>query len=77
MSREQTVSEMVERILLRQAGRLAERAGIPLEDALQAVADTEAGMQLMELGEGEHRHEQARHWQANLRMERASVRDRQ
>ena len=74
MSREQTVSEMVERVLLRQAERLAERAGIPLEDALQAVAATEAGTQLRELGEGEYRHEQARLWQANLRFERVIVR---
>jgi hypothetical protein len=77
MSKEQTVSEMVERVLLRQAGRLADRTGMPLEDALQAVATTEAGVQLRELGEGEHRHQQARYWQANLRFERAGVRSRQ
>ena len=77
MSREQTVSEMVERVLLRQARLLAERTGTPLEDALRAVATTEAGAQLRKLAEGEHRHEQARHWQANLRLERASVRGRQ
>jgi len=77
MSQDQTVSEMVERILLRQARRLADRTGMPLEDALQTVAATEAGAQLRELGEGEHRHEQARRWQANLRFERASVWGRQ
>lgn len=70
MSQEQTVSEMVERVLLRQARRLADRTGMPLEDTLQAVAATEAGAQLRKLGEGEHRHEQAHHWQANLRYER-------
>jgi hypothetical protein len=73
MSKEQTVSEMVERVLLRQARKLVDRTGMPLEDALQAVAATEAGAQLRELGEGEHRHEQARHWQANLRFERQRV----
>lgn len=77
MSREQTVCEMVERVLLRQARKLADRTGMPLDDALQTVAATEAGTQLRELGEGEHRHEQARRWQANLRFERASVRVRQ
>ena len=77
MSQEQTVSEMVERVLLRQARKLADRTGMPLEVALQAVAATEAGAQLRELAEGEHRHEQARHWQAHLRFERASVRVRQ
>jgi hypothetical protein len=73
MSQEQTVSEMVERVLLRQARKLADRTGIPLGDALQTVAATEAGTQLRELGEGEHRHEKARTWQANLRFERADV----
>jgi hypothetical protein len=77
MSQEQTVSEMVERVLLRQARRLADRTGMPLEDALRAVAATEAGAQLRELGEGEHRHVQARLWQANLRFERASEWSRQ
>lgn len=72
MSREQTVCEMVERVLLRQARRLANRTGMSLEDALQRVVATEAGAQLRELGEGEHRHEQASHWQANLRLERVS-----
>lgn len=73
MSKEQTVSEMVERVLLRQARRLADRAGMPLEDALRAVVATEAGARLRELGEGEHRHEKASDWQANLRFERAGV----
>lgn len=71
MSQEQTVSEMVERVLLRQARRLADRTGMPLEDALQTVAATTAGVQLRELGEGDHRHEQACRWQADLRFERA------
>jgi hypothetical protein len=71
MSHEPTVSEMVERVLLRQARKLAGRTGMPLEEALEAVAATEAGVQLRKLSEGEHRHELARHWQANLRFERA------
>ncbi|HEX6711655.1 MAG TPA: hypothetical protein VF068_15095 [Rubrobacter sp.] len=77
MNREQTVSEMVERVLLRQARKLADRTGMPLEDTLQTVASTEAGAQLRELGEGEHRHERASHWQANLRFERAREWSRQ
>lgn len=71
MGHEPTVSEMVERVLLRQARKLADRTGMPLEEALEVVAATEAGVQLRQLGEGEHRHEQARHWQANLGFERA------
>ena len=44
---------------------------MPLEEALETVAATEAGVQLRQLGEGEHRHEQAHHWQAHLKYERA------
>jgi hypothetical protein len=40
------------------------------------VLGTDAGGQLRELG-GEHRHEEARYWQANLIFERASERIRQ
>ena len=74
---EPTVSEMVEQVLLRQARKLADRTGTPIEEALEAVSSTEAGSQLRELGEGAHRHELTRHWQANLRLERASKRGRQ
>jgi len=68
---------MVEEVLWRQARYLVERHGMPLEDALVRVASTEAGRRLRELGEGEHRHEEARYWQANLRYERAAERIRQ
>ena len=71
MSHEPTVSEMVEQVILRQAWKLADRTGMPLAEALETVAATEAGVQLRQLGEGEHRHEQARHWQAHLKYERA------
>ena len=71
MHREQTVFEMVEEVLSRQAKALADRTGQPLERALQIVADTEAGRQLRELGNGEHRYEKAREWQAGMLRERA------
>ena len=50
---------------------------MPLEDAHVSVTGTPAGRRLKELGEGEHQHEEARYWQANLWFERASRRVRQ
>jgi hypothetical protein len=71
LHRDQTVSEMVEEVLANQAKSLAERSGQAFESALGIVADTEAGQQLRELANGEHRHEKAREWQASVRFERA------
>ena len=71
MHRDQTVSEMVEQVLAHQAKSLAERSGQPFESALGVVADTEAGQQLRELANGEHRLEKAREWQASVYWERA------
>jgi hypothetical protein len=68
---EQTISEMVEEVLANQAKSLAERTGQAFESALWFVADTEAGKQLRELANGEHRHEKAREWQASVRFKRA------
>jgi len=71
LHREQTISEMVEEVLANQAMSLAEQTGQAFESALGVVADTEAGQQLRELANGEHRHEKAREWQARVRFERA------
>ena len=71
MHREQTISEMVEEVLTNQAKSLAEQTGQAFESALEIVADTEAGRQLRELANGEHRHEKAREWQARVHFERA------
>ena len=71
LHREQTISEMVEEVLANQAMSLAEQTGQAFESALGVVVDTEAGQQLRELANGEHRHEKAREWQARVRFERA------
>ena len=63
MQQDQSVSQMAQEALERQAKTLAHRSGQSLEDARQAVADTEAGRQLEGLANGEHRHEKARGWQ--------------
>ena len=59
---------------MRQAKVLAHRSGQSLEDARQAVADTEAGRQLRDLANGEHRHEKAHYWQAGVFWDRAEER---
>ena len=72
MRAEQTVSEMAQVVLWRQARALAQRTGEPCVEALEAVVETPAGRQLEELRCGPHRHEETRYWQANLLFERMS-----
>jgi hypothetical protein len=74
MQRDQSVSEMAEEALMRQAKALAHRSGYSLEDARKAVSDTEAGRQLRDLANGGHRHEKASEWQASVFWERAEER---
>ena len=73
MRAEQTVHEMAEEILSRQARALAQRTGKPLVEAQVAVLETPAGRQLVELRSGPHEGEEARYWQANLLFERVSA----
>jgi hypothetical protein len=70
----QSVSEMAEEVLLSQARALAHQSGDSLEDARQAVSDTEAGRQLRDLANGEYRHEKAKEWQASVFWDRAEER---
>ena len=74
MQQDQTVSQMAEEVLMRQAKALARRSGQSLEVAQQAVSDTEAGRQLKGLAKGEHRHEKAQTWQASVFWGRAEER---
>ena len=74
MREEQAVSEMVEEVLARQARARAERTGETFEVVLKAVSETEAGQQLRDLANGEHRHEKAQDWQVSLFEERAEGR---
>jgi hypothetical protein len=74
MRPEQTVSEMVEEVLMRQAKASVEHSGQPFEAALAAVSNTDAGRQLIELAEGPHRNQGAREWQEGLAREREEER---
>ena len=59
---------------MRQAKVLAQRSGYSLEETRQSVSDTEAGLQLSGLANGEHRHEKAQAWQASAFWVRAEER---
>ena len=74
MQKDQSVQEMAEEVLMSQAKALAQRSGHSLEDARQAVSDTEAGRQLRHLANGEHRHERAQDWQVSVFWDRAEER---
>jgi hypothetical protein len=71
---EQTVSEMVEEVLNRQAKALVEQTGQSCKAAMEAVSNTDAGRQLIELAEGPHREKRARDWQVGLAREREAER---
>ena len=74
MRPDQTVTAMAEEVLARQAKAMVARTGQPFESALEAVASTEAGQQLRDLANGEHRLEKAQDWQGSLSAERVEAR---
>jgi hypothetical protein len=71
---EQTVSEMAAEVLGRQAKARAERTGKPIEEAMAAVLNSEAGKQLGELRDGPHADEGVEEWQVAMARERAQER---
>lgn len=74
MQEKQRVADMAVEVLARQAGARAEWTGEPLEEALKAVLETEAGNQLMGLRDGPHHDEEAERWQDKLAPKRAKKR---
>jgi len=72
MRAEQTVNEMAQVVLWRQAKAQAQRTGQSHASARADVIQTPAGRQLEELRIGLHQHEEARYWQANLLFKRVS-----
>jgi hypothetical protein len=73
MRAEQTVNEMAQVVLWRQAKAQAQRTGQSHASARAAVIQTPAGWQLEQLRSGLHKDEEARYWQANLLFERVSA----
>ncbi len=74
MHDEQTVAEMANEVLMRQAKARADRGGEPIEEAMEAVLSTEAGEQLRELRDGPHAEEGVEEYQVRVARERAEER---
>ncbi len=74
MQAEQTVAEMANEVLMRQAKARSDRSGEPIEAAMGAVVGTEAGKQLAELRDGPHAEEGVEEWQVGVAWERARER---
>ncbi len=74
MQEKQRVVDMAVEVLARQAVIRAEWTGEPLDGALKAVLQTEAGQQLTGLRDGPHRDEEAERWQNELAPKRAKKR---
>ena len=74
MQPDQTVSEMALEVLERQAKARADRTGESIEEALEAVLNTEAGTQLKELRDAPHDEGSVEEWQAGMARERAEER---
>ena len=74
MQPEQTVAEMANEVLMRQAKARAGRNGEPIEAAMGAVVGTEAGKQLAGLRDGPHAGEGVEAWQVGIAKERARER---
>jgi hypothetical protein len=62
----QTVAEIANEVLMRQAKVRADRSGEPIEEAMKAVLNTEAGKQLKELRDGPHGEEGVEEWHSWL-----------
>ena len=71
MHDDRSVEEMANEVLMRQAKVRADRSGEPIEEALEAVLNTEAGTQLRELRDVPHDEESVKEWQASMARERA------
>ena len=74
MSEDRSVEEIANEILMRQAKARADRTGEPIEEALEAVLNTEAGTQLRELRDVPHDEESVKEWQVGMARERAEER---
>jgi hypothetical protein len=74
VSEDRSVEEIANEILMRQAKARADRSGEPIEEALEAVLNTEAGTQLRELRDVPHDEESVKEWQVGMARERAQER---
>jgi hypothetical protein len=74
VSDDRSVEQMAHEVLMRQARVRADRSGEPIEEAMEAVLNTEAGTQLRELRDVPHDEESVEEWQVGMARERAQER---
>jgi hypothetical protein len=74
LSEDPSVEEMAHEVLMRQAKIRAERTGESIEEAMETVLDTEAGVQLRELRDAPRDEESVEEWQVGLARKRAEER---
>ena len=74
MREDQSVAEMANEVLMRQAKFRSDRSGEPIEVAMEAVLNTEAGKQLRELRNGPHGEESVEETQVGVARDRAQER---
>ena len=74
MSEDRSVEEIAHEVLMRQAKARAERTGESIEEAIEAVLNTEAGAQLRKLRDASHDEESLEEWQVGLARKRAEKR---
>ncbi len=74
MREDQSVAEMANEVLMRQAKARAERRGEPIEEAMVAVLDAQAGQQLLNLRDGLHGEEGVEETQVDAARERTKER---
>jgi hypothetical protein len=71
---DQSLAQMANEVLMRKAKVWAELSGEPIEEAMEAVLNTEAGKQLKELRDGPHSEESLKEAQVGVARERAKER---
>jgi hypothetical protein len=74
VSDDRSVEKMANEVLMRQAKVRADRTGESIEEALEAVLNTEAGAQLRELRDVPHGEESVEEWRVGMARERAEER---
>ena len=75
VQQDQSVSEMAEEVLMRQAKSLAQRKERALlRRCTPSCLRSEAGRKLRDLAQGEYRHEKAKEWQGSVFWDRAEER---
>jgi predicted component of type VI protein secretion system len=74
VSKDRSVEKMAHEVLMRQAKARVDRTGESIEEALEAVLNTEAGTQLRELRDLPHDEGSVEEWQVGMARERAQER---